>query len=81
MKTIDNWGIMSWEETLVMRKTSDSSLSEIFIEMDRPFCICTNPRIVTPIGTSNKPIKTPKTKIPKIAGKTKTKLTSKLTSK
>ena len=53
MKTIDNWGIMSWEETLVMRKTSDSSLSEIFIEMDRPFCICTNPRIVTPIGTSN----------------------------
>jgi len=53
MKTIDNWGIMSWEETLVMRKTSDSSLSEIFIEMDRPFCICTNPRIVTPMGTSN----------------------------
>jgi len=41
MKTIDNWGIMSWEETLVMRKTSDNSLSEIFIEMDRPFCICT----------------------------------------
>ena len=53
MKTIDNWGIISFEETLIMRKTSDSSLSEIFIEMDRPFCICTNPRIVTPIGTSN----------------------------
>tara|TARA_B100000674_G_scaffold440838_1_gene404000 strand:- start:334 stop:1020 length:687 start_codon:yes stop_codon:yes gene_type:complete len=53
MKTIDNWGIISFNETLVMRKTSDSSLSEMYIEMNRPFCICTNPRIITPIGTSN----------------------------
>ena len=53
MKTIDNWGIISFNETLVMRKTSDSSLSEMYIEMNRPFCICTNPRIITPVGTSN----------------------------
>ena len=54
LKTIDNWGISSWgNETLVMQKTSDNHQSNLFIEMDRPFCICTDPVITTPAGVTN----------------------------
>ena len=52
--TIDNWGISSWgNETLVMQKTSDNHQSNFYIEMDRPFCICTDPIITTPSGETN----------------------------
>tara|TARA_B100001057_G_scaffold456946_1_gene504817 strand:+ start:40 stop:726 length:687 start_codon:yes stop_codon:yes gene_type:complete len=54
LRTIDNWGISSWgNETLVMQKTSDNHQSNLFIEMDRPFCICTDPVITTPAGVTN----------------------------
>ena len=54
LRTIDNWGISSWgEETLVLQKTSDNHQSNFYIEMDRPFCICTDPIITTPSGASN----------------------------
>ena len=54
LRTIDNWGISSWgNETLVMQKTSDNHQSNFYIEMDRPFCICTDPIITTPTGETN----------------------------
>ena len=54
LRTIDNWGINSWgSETLVMQKTSDNHQSNFYIEMDRPFCICTDPIITTPSGETN----------------------------
>ena len=54
LRTIDNWGISSWgEETLVLQKTSDNHQSNFYIEMERPFCICTDPIITTPSGASN----------------------------
>jgi len=54
LRTIDNWGISSWgNETLVMQKTSDNHQSNLYIEMDRPFCICTDPIITTPSGETN----------------------------
>ena len=54
LRTIDNWGINSWgEETLILKKTSDNHNSHLFIEMERPFCICTDPLISTPSGATN----------------------------
>ena len=54
LRTIDNWGISSWgNETLVLQKTSDNHQSNFYIEMDRPFCICTDPIITTPAGETN----------------------------
>ena len=54
LRTIDNWGISSWgEETLVLQKTSDNHQSNFYIEMERPFCICTDPVITTPSGDTN----------------------------
>ena len=54
LRTIDNWGIDSWgPDTLMMQKTSDSTKSNLYIEMNRPFCICTDPIITTPIGNSS----------------------------
>ena len=54
LRTIDNWGITSWgQETLVLQKTSDNHQSTFFIEMDRPFCICTDPIITTPSNATN----------------------------
>jgi hypothetical protein len=54
LRTIDNWGISSWgQETLVLQKTSDNQKSNFYIEMDRPFCICTDPIITTPSGETN----------------------------
>jgi len=54
LRTIDNWGISSWgNETLVMQKTSDNHQSNFYIEMDRPFCICTDPIITTPSVETN----------------------------
>ena len=53
LRTIDNWGINSWgEETLILKKTSDNHNSHLFIEMERPFCICTDPLISTPSGAT-----------------------------
>ena len=54
LRTIDNWGISSWgEETLVLQKTSDNHQSNFYIEMERPFCICTEPIITTPSRATN----------------------------
>ena len=54
LRTIDNWGISSWgNETLIMQKTSDNHQSNFYIEMDRPFCICTDPIITAPSGETN----------------------------
>jgi len=54
LRTIDNWGINSWgQEALILQKTSDDHQSNFYIEMNRPFCICTDPVITTPSGTSN----------------------------
>ena len=54
LRTIDNWGISSWgEETLVMQKTSDNHQSNFYIEMERPFCICTDPVFTIPSGVTN----------------------------
>jgi hypothetical protein len=53
-RTIDNWGINSWgQEALILQKTSDDHQSNFYIEMNRPFCICTDPVITTPSRTSN----------------------------
>ena len=53
-RTIDNWGISSWgQEALILQKTSDNHQSNFYIEMNRPFCICTDPIITTPSGTTN----------------------------
>ena len=53
LSTIDNWGIESWgQETLMLKKTSNSTKSNFFIEMSRPFCICTDPLITTQIANS-----------------------------
>jgi hypothetical protein len=54
IRTIDNWGIDSWgNESVMIQKTSDNTLSNLYIEMPRPFCICTDPIITTPARTSN----------------------------
>tara|TARA_B000000565_G_scaffold250803_1_gene223734 strand:+ start:261 stop:935 length:675 start_codon:yes stop_codon:yes gene_type:complete len=54
MHTIDNWFIGSWgKESLMIQKTSDNRDSNLFIEMSRPFCICTDPLIITPSKESN----------------------------
>ena len=54
LRTIDNWGIYSWgEQSLMLQKTSDNQDSKLFIEMARPFCICADPLITTPVGKSN----------------------------
>ena len=53
-RTIDNWGISSWgHEALILQKTSDNHQSNFYIEMNRPFCICTDPIITTPSRTTN----------------------------
>ena len=38
---------------MIIQKTSDNQDSHFFIEMERPFCICTDPLITTPSGTTN----------------------------
>ena len=54
LRTIDNWGISSWgNESLVLQKTSYNTHSNLYIEMQRPFCICTDPLITTTSGSSN----------------------------
>ena len=54
LRTIDNWGINSWgQEALILQKSSENHQSNFYIEMNRPFCICTDPVITTPSGTSN----------------------------
>ena len=54
LRTIDNWGISSWDnETLLLQKTSYDTNSNLFIEMERPFCICTDPVIITDSGNTN----------------------------
>jgi len=54
LRTIDNWGIHNWgNDTLMIRKTSNNTKSNLYIEMNRPFCICTDPIIATPMQSSN----------------------------
>ncbi len=54
LRTIDNWGINSWgQEALILQKSSENHQSNFYIEMNRPFCICTDPVITTPSGISN----------------------------
>ena len=54
LRTIDNWGISSWDnETLLLQKTSYDTNSNLYIEMERPFCICTDPVITTTSGNTN----------------------------
>ena len=54
LRTIDNWGISSWDnETLLLQKTSYDTNSNLFIEMERPFCICTDPVITTDSGNTS----------------------------
>ena len=54
LRTIDNWGINSWgQEALILQKSSDNHQSNFYIEMNRPFCICTDPIITTPSGETN----------------------------
>ena len=48
LRTIDNWG----NDTLMLQKTSDNTKSNLYIEMSRPFCICTDPIITTPMQSS-----------------------------
>ena len=53
LRTIDNWGIDNWgNDTLMLQKTSDSTKSNLYMEMSRPFCICTDPIITTPVAKS-----------------------------
>ncbi len=53
LKTIDNWHIDSYSnESIMMRKDADDRDSGFYIEMSRPFCICTDPIIATPVGKS-----------------------------
>ena len=53
LKTIDNWHIYSYSnESMILRKDADDFASGFYIEMSRPFCICTDPIITTPTGKS-----------------------------
>ena len=54
LRTIDNWGIVSWgEQTLLLQKTSHNQDANLYIEMERPFCICADPIITTQAGETN----------------------------
>ena len=54
IRTIDGWGIDSYSnENLIMHKTSDSTKSNLHLEMARPFCITSEPTITTPVGNTN----------------------------
>ncbi|MDC0406039.1 hypothetical protein OAM46_03210 [Gammaproteobacteria bacterium] len=54
LRTIDGWGIDSYSnENLIMHKTSDSTKSNLYLEMARPFCITSEPTITTPVGNTN----------------------------
>jgi len=54
LRTIDNWGIWSYSnENLVLQKTSEDKETNLYIEMSRPFCICTDPTILIPVGDTN----------------------------
>ena len=54
LRTIDNWGIVSWgEQTLLLQKTSHKQDANLYIEMERPFCICADPLITTQAGDTN----------------------------
>jgi hypothetical protein len=53
-RTIDGWGIDTYSnENLIMHKTSDSTKSNLYLEMARPFCITSEPTITTPVGNTN----------------------------
>ena len=54
IRTIDGWGIDAYSnENLIMHKTSDSTKSNLYLEMARPFCITSEPTITTPVGNTN----------------------------
>ena len=53
-RTIDGWGIDTYSnENLILHKTSDSTKSNLYLEMARPFCITSEPTITTPVGNTN----------------------------
>ena len=54
LRTVDNWGIWSYSnENLVLQKTSEDAKTNLYIEMARPFCICSDPTILIPVGDTN----------------------------
>ena len=54
IRTIDGWGIDSYSnENLIMHKTSDSTKSNLYLEMARPFCVTSEPTVTTPVGKTN----------------------------
>ena len=54
IRTIDGWGIDAYSnENLIMHKTGDSTESNLYLEMARPFCITSEPTITTPVGNTN----------------------------
>ena len=54
LRTIDNWGINAYSnENLILHKTSENTESNLYIEMGRPFCICSDPTITAPVGNTN----------------------------
>ena len=53
IRTIDDWGMNSFGNNhIVMQKSSEDTESDFWIEMIRPFCICSDPTITTPVGDS-----------------------------
>ncbi len=53
LKTIDNWHIYSYNnESMMLRKDANDFDSSFYIDMSRPFCICTDPIFTTPVGKS-----------------------------
>ena len=53
IQTLDSWRIESYSsDNLMVRKPSEKSDSYLAFEMSRPFCICTDPLITTPIANS-----------------------------
>ena len=54
IRTIDGWGIDAYSnENLIMHKTDDSTESNLYLEMARPFCVTSEPTVTTPVGKTN----------------------------
>ena len=54
IRTIDGWGIDAYSnENLIMHKTGDSTESNLYLEMARPFCVTSEPTVTTPVGKTN----------------------------
>ena len=54
IRTIDGWGIDAYSnENLIMHKTADTTESNLYLEMARPFCVTSEPTVTTPVGKTN----------------------------